>query len=292
MIDMKKFGFFFAALVAVVFASCTNGTPKANMQNELDSLSYAFGIANTMGLKDYLVQRMDVDTAYIDEFVKGVNESVNSSEDKKKNAYYAGLQIGQQVSQQMLKGINYELFGEDSTKTISLNNFLAAFVAGTTGKGGLMTMETSDSLMRALIPVIKKTHLEEAYGENKVACEAFMAEIAKKEGIKSLDGGVFYEVLKEGKGEIPADTNTVKVHYEGKLINDSIFDSSYKRETPASFRCNQVIPGWTTALTNMPVGSTWKVYIPQDQAYAEREAGQIPPFSCLIFTIELLEIEK
>lgn len=289
---MKKIGFFFAALVAVVFTSCTKGTPQANMQNNVDSLSYAFGMAQTQGLKDYLVQRMGVDTAYIDEFVKGVNESVNGSNDKKKNAYYAGLQIGQQVSQQMLKGINYELFGEDSTKTISLNNFLAGFVSGTVGKGGLMTIESADSLMRAMIPVIKKAHLEEAYGENKKACEDFMAEIAKKEGILSLDGGVYYEVLKEGKGEIPADTSMVKVHYEGKLINDTIFDSSYKREEPASFRCNQVIPGWTTALTHMPVGSTWKVYIPQDQAYAEREAGQIPPFSCLIFTIELLAIEK
>ena len=289
---MKKFGFFFAAIVAAVFASCTNGTPQASLQSNVDSLSYAFGVAQTQGLKDYLVQRMGVDTAYIDEFVKGFNESVTSSEDKKKNAYLAGLQLGQQISQQMLKGINYELFGEDSTKTISLNNFVAGFVAGTTEKGALMTFDSADVYIRTMAPIIKKAHMEEAYGENKKACEDYMAEVANKEGILSLDGGVFYEVLEEGKGAVPTATDRVKVHYEGKLINDTIFDSSYKREEPASFRCDQVIPGWTTALTNMPVGSKWKVYIPQDQAYAEREAGQIPPFSCLIFTIELLSIEE
>ena len=90
---------------------------------------------------------------------------------------------------------------------------------------------------------------------------------------------------------IPVDTNRVSVHYEGKLLNDTIFDSSYQRNEPAKFLVKQVIPGWQKALTNMPVGSTWMVYIPQEQAYGEREAGKISPFSCLIFKIELLGIE-
>ena len=119
-----------------------------------------------------------------------------------------------------------------------------------------------------------------------------MANIAKKAGIKKLANGVYYEVIKEGNGEIPADTSRVEVNYEGKLINDTVFDSSYERKSPATFRCNQVIPGWTEALTHMPVGSTWMVYIPQDQAYAEREAGQIKPFSALKFKIELLSIKN
>ena len=118
-----------------------------------------------------------------------------------------------------------------------------------------------------------------------------MAEIAKKEGIKELGDGVYYEVLTEGTGAIPADTNRVSVNYEGKLLNDTIFDSSYQRGEPAKFRCNQVIPGWTKALTNMPVGSTWMVYIPQEQAYGDRDTGKITPYSCLIFKIELLGIE-
>ncbi|MBQ7989041.1 MAG: FKBP-type peptidyl-prolyl cis-trans isomerase [Bacteroidaceae bacterium] len=289
---MKKTSIILSALVAGMMAACTSGTPKANLTSDIDTLSYAIGMAQSQGLKDYLSMRMGVDTAYMDAFIKGFNESAKSGEDKKQNAYYAGLQIGQQVSQQMLKSINDDLFGSDSTQTISLDNFMAGFVAGTTGKGGLMTVDSASTVAQTKMQQVKARHMEEVYGDNKKQCEEFMANIAKKEGIKALENGVYYEVLTEGKGEIPSDTSRVKVHYEGRLINDTIFDSSYKRNQPTTFRANMVIPGWTNALTHMPVGSKWKVYIPQDQAYADREMGQIKPFSCLIFTIDLLEIEK
>lgn len=289
---MKKIGFVCAAALAAMMASCGNGTPKADMKSEVDSLSYALGMAQTQGLKEYLVQRMGMDTTYIDEFIKGLNEGANAGDDKKRAAYYAGVQIGQQVSGQMVKGINYELFGEDSTQTISMNNFMAGFVSGTTGKGGLMTIEDAGKYAQDKMQVIKRKHQEEVYGENKKACEEFMAQIAKKDGVKEISDGIYYEVLVEGNGEIPADTSRVKVNYEGTLINDTVFDSTYRRGEPTVFRCNQVIPGWTKALTQMPVGSTWMVYIPQDQAYADREAGQIKPFSCLRFKIELIGIEK
>ena len=288
---MKKFGFIFAAALAALMSACGNSTPKADMKNDVDSLSYAIGMAQTQGLKQYLVQRMGVDTAYINEFVKGLNDGASAGDDKKTAAYYAGVQIGQQILQ-MEKGINNELFGEDSTQTISHKNFMAGFVAGTLEKDGLMTTEEAGQRAQAKMQVVKSQHMEKVYGDNKKACEEYMAKIAKKEGIQKLDNGVYYEVITEGKGEIPADTSRVKVNYEGKLINDSIFDSTYKRGEPTTFRCNQVIPGWTNALTHMPVGSTWKVYIPQDQAYADREAGLIKPFSCLIFKIELISIEK
>ena len=289
---MKKTSFILATLVAAVLASCTPGTPKANLKSDVDTLSYAIGMAQSQGLKEYLSNRMGVDTTYLDAFIKGFNESAKSGDNKKENAYYAGLQIGQQVSQQMVKSINDELFGSDSTQTISLDNFMAGFVSGTTGKGGLMTVEEAGQLAQDKMQQVKARHMEEVYGDNKRECEEFMANIAKKEGIKALENGVYYEVLTEGKGEIPADTSRVKVHYEGKLINDTIFDSSIKRGQPTTFRADMVIPGWTNALTHMPVGSKWIVYIPQDQAYADREMGQIKPFSCLIFTIDLLGIEK
>ena len=127
----------------------------------------------------------------------------------------------------------------------------------------------------------------DAYGEY---VEDHVLDLPKN--IFEVEGKFDSEVIKEGNGEIPADTSRVEVNYEGKLINDTVFDSSYERKSPATFRCNQVIPGWTEALTHMPVGSTWMVYIPQDQAYAEREAGQIKPFSALKFKIELLSIKK
>ena len=289
---MKKISVIAAVALAAIMSSCGNGTPKADLKTDVDTLSYAFGMSQTQGLKEYLVQREGVDTTYIDEFVKGLNEGANAGDDKKKTAYYAGLRLGQMISQQWVKGINYEVFGEDSTQTISLKNLLAGFVAGTLEKGGLMSVEEATSTRESMMQSIKAKQMEKLYGENKKACQEFMKKIAKKDGVKSLGDGIYYEVLTEGTGEIPADTNVVKVNYEGKLINDTVFDSSYQRGEPTTFRCNQVIPGWKTALTHMPVGSTWMVYIPQEQAYASGEAGKIKPFSCLIFKIELVGIEK
>ena len=288
---MKKFSILAAVVMAAILGSCGNGTPKANLKNDIDTLSYAVGIAQTQGLKEYLTQRMDVDTAYIDEFIKGLNEAANAGDNKKKAAYYAGIQIGQQISQQMIKGINYEIFGEDSTQTVSLKNFMAGFISGTTGKNALMTVDEAAQKAQSLMQNVKARVMEEKYGDWKKECEAYMANIAKKDGIKELGDGIYYEVLTEGTGAIPVDTNKVSVQYEGKLLNDTIFDSSSQRDEPAKFRCNQVIDGWKKALTNMPVGSTWMVYIPQEQAYGERDGGKIPPFSCLIFKIELLGIE-
>ena len=289
---MKKFSILAAVVVAAIMGSCTNGTPKANLKDDVDTLSYAIGLAQTQGLKQYLSMRMDVDTTYIDEFVKGLNEAVNAGDNKKKAAYYAGLQIGMQVSQQMIKGINMEVFGDDSTHTISLKNFMAGFISGTTGKDALMSIDEASMTAQTMMQTVKTRVTNEKYGEWKKQCEDFMAEIAKKEGIKELGDGIYYEVLTEGTGAIPADTSRVQVNYEGKLLNDTIFDSSYQRNEPTKFRCNQVIPGWTKALTSMPVGSTWMVYIPQEQAYGEQDRGEkLPPFSCLIFKIELLGIE-
>ena len=288
---MKKISILAAVVLAAIMGSCTNSAPNANLKNDVDTLSYAIGLAQTQGLKEYLTQRMDVDTTYIDEFVKGLNEAANASDNKKKAAYYAGIQIGQQISQQMIKGINYEVFGDDSIHSVSLKNFMAGFIAGTTGKNALMTTEEASMTAQTMMQSVKARIMQEKFGDWKKQCEDYMAEIAKKEGINDLGDGVYYEVITEGKGAIPADTSRVKVNYEGKLLNDTIFDSSYQRGEPAKFRCNQVIPGWTKALTNMPVGSTWMVYIPQEQAYGDRDAGKISPFSCLIFKIELLGIE-
>ena len=278
------------AIAAATFTGCGNSTPKASLKSDVDTLSYAIGMAQTQGLKEYLVGSLGVDTAYMAEFIKGLNEGANAGDNKKKAAYYAGIQIGQQISNRMVKGINHEIFGEDSTKTISLKNFMAGFVSGTTGKGGLMTVDSAQQVAQTMMQAVKAKELEKTYGPNKKAGEKFMAENAKKEGVKTLPSGVQYKVIKEGTGAIPADTSLVKVHYEGKTIDGKVFDSSYKRGEPLNLRCNQTIKGWTDAMVHMPAGSTWEVYIPQDLAYGEREQGDIKPFSTLIFKIELLEV--
>ena len=288
---MKKVSIFMAIAAAASLASCTAQAPKANLSTELDSLSYSIGMAQTQGLKGYLTGRLDVDTAYMAEFIKGLNEGANKTS-KKDIAYMAGLQIGQQISNQMMKGINQELFAGDSTKTISKDNFLAGFIAGTLEKGGVMTMEAAQEYTRTAMETIKAKAMEEKYADNKAAGEKFLAENKAKEGVKTTESGLQYKVITEGKGEIPADTCKVKVNYKGTLIDGTEFDSSYKRNEPATFRANQVIKGWTEALTMMPVGSKWELYIPQELAYGSRESGQIKPFSTLIFEVELVGIEK
>ncbi len=290
---MKKLTFVAAmAIAAATFTGCGNSTPKANLKTDVDTLSYAIGLAQTQGLKEYLIGRMNIDTTYMDQFIKGLNEGANAGDDKGRAAYYAGIQIGQQISNQMITGINQEVFGSDSTKTISLKNFMAGFITGTTGKKGLMTIEEAGQVAQTKMSKIRAKVMEKEYGPNKAAGEKFLAENKKKEGVKTLPSGVQYKVIKVGKGAMPADTSMVKVHYEGKTLDGKVFDSSYKNGQPVSLRANQVIKGWTDALVHMPVGSVWEVYIPQELAYGEREQGQIKPFSTLIFKIELISIEK
>ena len=278
------------AITAAGFTACGNQTPKANLKTEVDSMSYAIGMAQTQGLKEYLVNQLGVDSAYIGDFIKGLNEGANAGDSKKKAAYYAGIQIGQQISNQIMKGLNREVFGDDSTKTVSLKNFMAGFISGTTGKNGLMTMDSAQVIGQRLVQSIKAKELVKTYGPNKEAGEKFLAANAKKDGVKTLPSGVQYKIIKEGTGAIPTDTSLVKCHYEGRLLNDTVFDSSYKRGEPITLRCNQVIKGWTEVMTHMPAGSIWEVYIPQELAYGEREQGDIKPFSTLIFKIELIEV--
>ena len=289
---MKKFSIVAALAIAVAsfVASCGNsGSNKPNLKNDVDTLSYAIGLAPTQGLKQYLVQ-MDVDTTYMDAFIKGLREGANAGDDKKKAAYYMGIQIGQQISNRMVKGINHELFGEDSTKTISMKNFLAGFIQGVKEKKGLMTVEQASQVAQMKMMAIKSKHMEEEYGPLKKKGEEWMAANAKKAGVKTLPSGVQYKVIKEGNGAMPKDTSLVTVNYEGRLIDGTVFDSSYKRGQAVDLRANQVIKGWTEALVHMPAGSVWEVYIPQELAYGEREQGQIKPYSPLVFKIELIKV--
>ena len=290
---MKQLAFVAAmAIAAATLASCGNSTPKADLKNDVDTMSYAMGMAQTQRLKDFLVGRMQIDTTYMDDFIKGLNDGANAGDDKKKAAYYAGIQIGQQISNQMIKGINSEVYGQDSTKSISLKNFMAGFVAGTTGKTDKvkMTVEQAQQIAQTKMMAIKAKNMEQQYGPNKAAGEKWLAANKKKEGVKTLPSGVQYKVIKVGTGAMPKDTSTVVVNYEGKTIDGKVFDSSYKRGEPITLKANQVIKGWTDALVHMPVGSVWEVYIPQELAYGDREQGQIKPFSALIFKIELVKL--
>ena len=290
---MKKLAFVaIAAIAAATFTTSCNQTPKANLKSDVDTLSYAFGLAQSQGIQDYF-NYQGIDSAYIGAFIKGLNEGANAGDDKKQAAYYAGVQIGQQIARQWVKGINGEIFGEDSTQTVSLKNILAGFVGGIKNDTTLMNQEVARTTFQTKMDEIKKVHIEKTYASNREAGEKFLAENAKKEGVVTLPSGLQYKVITEGKGAIPADTSLVEVNYEGRLIDGTVFDSSYERGQSAKMRANQVIKGWTEALVHMPVGSKWELYIPQELAYGDNDrSDKIKPFSALVFTVELLGIEK
>ena len=279
------------AIAVATMMSCGNN-PKPSLKSDVDSLSYAIGMSQSQGLMDYLANAKGVDTTYIAEFLQGVNDGANAGDDKKKAAYFAGIEIGQQIANNMMKGLNYNLFGEDSTQTVSLNNFMAGFVSGVTGKDSKMTVNEADSVAEELFQRIKAKSQEKQFGANKAEGAKFLAANAKKEGVKTLPCGVQYKVLKEGNGAMPADTSMVVVNYEGRLIDGTVFDSNKSHGgEPATFRVGQVIKGWQEALKAMPVGSEWEIYIPQELAYGANQQGSIPPFSLLIFKVELLEVK-
>ncbi|MCJ8329454.1 MAG: FKBP-type peptidyl-prolyl cis-trans isomerase [Lentisphaeria bacterium] len=180
--------------------------------------------------------------------------------------------------------------------------FIKGMIDGQAGKS-----KFTDAQIRAIFKQID-TMLRKKYAKKMAADkkQALIAgELAKKEGppfhakkkaekgVITLPSGLQYKILKSGKGEAPKRTDKVKCHYEGKLLNGTVFDSSYKRSGPTEFPVSNVIPGWTEALLLMKVGDKWELYIPQKLAYGPRGAGaKIPPFSSLIFTMELMEISK
>jgi len=289
---MKKVSILAAVAIATGLASCTAQAPKATLKTDVDSLSYAIGISQTNGLKDYLSQRMEMDTAYIADFLKGVNDAANKTS-KKDQAYLLGLQIGSQMAgPQAIKGMNHQLFADDSTMTVNKSDILAGVFAGVLNKDMKITPEEAQVLIQKMMESIKGKAAEKKYADNKAAGEKFLAENKTKEGVKTTASGLQYKVITEGKGEIPNDTCKVKVNYRGKLIDGTEFESTYTRNEPFVTNVGGVIKGWTEALKMMPVGSKWELYIPQELAYGSRESGQIKPFSTLIFEVELVGIEK
>lgn len=253
-----------------------------------DSTSYAAGYAATEGLLPYLTGRLHVDTAYIADFIRGYKEALSKAKDPAYVAYVAGSNIATQASEQILPNMGRDLAGTNDSITAS--PFHEGFLAGVRQDTSVYKMaearqryETRTTEARELRNSIYKKENEEWLKSN-----------ATKPGVVTTESGLQYKVLKEGNGPKPKASDKVQVIYEGKTIDGKVFDATSKHggKKTDSFRCDQVIKGWTEALTNMNVGSKWEIYIPQDLAYGSREAGQIKPYSTLIFTVELVGIEE
>ena len=256
----------------------------------LDTFSYLLGKANTQGLTEYLTHRMGVDAAYLSDFMKGFQQTELTEGDKKEKARLAGIEIRSQVENQVIAQANKQV--NDSVDVLNKALFVQGFQDGITASNMTISMDSVQTIVRKQMEYYHKVKMEKKYGANRIAGEEFLKKNAKADSIQTTASGLQYKIITKGTGEIPQATDKVKVNYEGHLIDGTEFDSSYKRNQPATFAANQVIKGWTEALTMMPVGSKWMLYIPQQLAYGDREQGKIPPFSTLIFTVELLEIVK
>ena len=285
---MKKIIIPALLLMAMAVTSCQKSV-KADLQDNVDSLTYELGIAQGYGLKNYMQMQLRVDTTYMDEFIRGMKQGALNEPDPKQHAYMQGVEIGQQVLQ-MSESLTGDVYPNDSTASVSVENLLAGIISSLKGEAG----ETGDEAyekFQALMAPIQMANLLAEYGDNKAAGEAYLAENAKKEGVVVLPSGVQYLVLEEGHGDVPSDSAKVDVNYEGKLVDGTIFDSSLnegRKPLTINMANPRVVPGFGEVIKMMPVGAKWEVVIPQDQAYGEKRSGKIMPFSTLIFTIERL----
>lgn len=196
------------------------------------------------------------------------------TEEVDKVSYCFGLSIASNLIASGVKKINIEAFNDAMNCAFS-------------GQMPAIKPEEANEILQSYFTKLQN----ERGAEAKEQGEKFLAENKTKEGVITLPSGLQYKVLTEGTGAKPQATDTVKCHYEGRLINGEVFDSSYRRNEPAEFPVNGVIAGWVEALQLMPVGSKWELYVPSDLAYGAHGAGQaIGPNETLIFDVELLDI--
>ena len=297
---MKKALFIALALVAGASSFTANAVKKKTVMapakekvvltSSSDSVSYAAGMTMTNGLVPFLLQQK-MDTTLMGEFVRSFMENVKRGDDPKMKAYVIGMSIAQQVNERMLPGMRKEF--ENTPDSILADLFYRGFTDALMKDTTIFTLNKAEDYFTEKQKADKAIREEKLYGANRDAGKKFLEENAQKEGVITLPSGLQYKVLVKGEGEVPTRSDKVKVHYEGRLLDGTVFDSSYKRNEPSEFTPTQVIKGWTEALTMMPVGSKWQLYIPYELAYGERGAGEdIKPYSTLIFDVELLDIVK
>lgn len=246
------------------------------------TFSYALGVAQGESLKMYLQQREGVDSAYIKYAIEGMNANLSETERKQREAFAAGLRIAD-MNRRNLPMFNQQAVGRKDSAYASLAEFQRGLAAAALGQPTTMK---ADSAMK--IVEQQFAYQNEVY---KRANRIWLENNKKLKGVKTLPSGLQYRVLTEGKGPVASDSTEVEVHYEGSLIDGSVFDSSYKRGQAATFRPNQVIKGWKEALTMMPEGSVWNLYIPAELGYGERAQQNIPANSTLIFKVEIIKVK-
>lgn len=257
------------------------------LKNGSDSLSYAAGMSFTNGLTTYLKQAHNLDETYMADFLRGLNDMLKADSDPKMKAYAAGMEIAGRLSGSMVEQYKKEFAENNDTivATVLYRGFNDALLNDTT----VFNLKDAEKLL-ADKNEANKRRKENTYLEVE---KKFLAENATKDSVMTTPSGLQYKIIKKGTGDIPKANDEVLVHYEGRLLDGTVFDASRKHgDKPLQFRANKVIKGWTEALTMMPVGSKWQLFIPYKLAYGDRAAGQIKPYSTLIFDVELVGINK
>ena len=286
---MKKVSILLLIATVTGMGACTSSSWKSGLKTDLDSMSYHYGFSRAEGLMDYLAMQAGVDTSYMDAFFKGYKDGAKHY-GPKEIAYQEGKRIALMINNQWVDNLNQEIFMSDSGFTVNRQAMLSGFYQGVKNRDNMKSMQ-ADTYSQIKMNMIKNDHLLMKHADYIASNEAFLAGNKSKEGVVTTSSGLQYKIITEGAGTIPDERAKIKVNYRGTFVDGTEFDSSYKNDVPSTFRVNQVIKGWTEALTKMPVGSKWMLYVPQDLAYGTTGNYDIPPFSTLIFEIELLEIE-
>ncbi len=280
------------ALVALV---CVDGSARSRKKKlqfvnpiqpvTAEVYSYAIGVAQANSLRDYLMQREGVEAEFLPMAIQGMRDyaTLTPYECKQKQAYAAGLRIGEMNEIQVVPAFNQQATGKRDTTFVDAELLVNGLADGMNGVATL----SADSAIK-----LAEQQMEFYKNEIKNANALWLYGNKQQKGVKTLPSGLQYRILTAGLGPVATDTTQVEVHYEGKLIDGTVFDSSYQRGQTATFRPDQVIKGWTEALQMMPEGSTWELYIPYDLAYGENGTQNIPPYSTLIFKVEVIKVGK
>ena len=255
------------------------------LQSVEDSLCYATGIQMTNGLIPYLIGQKGVDTTYLYKFIEGFEAAIAKENNADElTAYAAGIDVAKMMTTSMLSSAKRNLSG--MVDSLNIDMMAKGFVDALKKDHTVF----NDSTAQHFVTV----HKEQQALKIKEDGENFLKENGQQSDVVTLPSGLQYKVLRQGTGAVAGPNDKVEVKYEGRLINGTVFDSSYTR-TPqtTTFSPSQVIKGWTEALTIMPEGSMWELYIPYNLAYGERGAGaDIPPYSTLIFKVEVEKVTK
>ena len=251
-----------------------------------DSISYAAGLASTQGLITYLQRSLDLDTMYMADFKKGFYDAIERGTDPKYVAYNAGVQIASQVRKQILP--QQQAAFEGTADSIKSDLFYRGFIDGAMGDTNIMDAHAAADFAREKQNIAKEKQNAVYIAENT----KWLEENKAKYGVVTTPSGLQYKIITKGDGAVAETSDNVTVKYEGKMIDGTVFDQTQPEQPSARLIMDRVIKGWTEALCMMPEGSKWELYIPQELAYGERQAGNIKPYSTLIFTVEVIKVEK